>query len=448
MRAALSGCSHVDDLKTLIAGLPEDDLAFLLDDWQVWARDDQLPPQDREDGLRWRVWLVLGGRGAGKTRAGAEWVRAKALGLPPIAERPAERIALVGETMGDVRRVMIEGVSGILSVHRDGERPRFEVSKGQLVWPNGTIAEIFSGENPDGLRGPQFAAAWCDELCKWRNAEATWDMLQFALRLGEAPQAMVTTTPRPLPLLKSLMADQQTVVTRSATRDNRDNLAPSFVSEIERRYAGSVLGRQELDGEIIDESVGALWRRDWIEAARVTLAPALRTVVVAVDPPVTATAHSDACGIVVAGLGCDGKVYVVDDATLQGREPNVWARAVRTAYHDHKADRVVAEVNQGGDLVVTVLKQIDAAMPVRTVRATRGKWLRAEPVAALYAEGRVAHVGMFEALEEQMCAFGSDGRAGGRSPDRLDALVWAVTDLLIDPPPPPRPVPMPWIRRL
>lgn len=425
-----------------------DDLAFVLNDWLVWARDDQLPPAAGAAGNDWRVWLILGGRGAGKTRAGAEWVRAKALGLAPIAERPAERIALVGETIADVRRVMIEGVSGLLSVHSDDERPRFEVSKGQLVWPNGTVAEIFSAESPDGLRGPQFAAAWCDELCKWRNAEATWDMLQFALRLGVQPQAVVTTTPRPLPLLKAIMSDGATVITRAATADNADNLAPSFVAEMQRRYEGTALGRQELFGEVLEELSGGLWRRDWIDDQRVVEAPKLRSLVVAVDPPVTATVASDACGIVVAGLAEDGRVYVVDDRTLQGREPNVWARAVRAAYDDHQADRVVAEVNQGGDLVVTLLRQIDRAMPVRTVRATRGKWLRAEPVAALYAEGRVVHAGRFEALEEQMCAFGADGRASGRSPDRLDALVWAVTDLLIDPPAPPRPAPVPWIRRL
>lgn len=448
MRAVFSNCSTVEDLKRLVGGLAEDDLAFLLHDWQVWARDDQLPPATSAEGAAWRVWLILGGRGAGKTRAGAEWVRAKALGLAPVAEKPAQRIALVGETVADVRRVMIEGVSGLLSVHREDERPRFETSKGQLVWPNGTVAEIFSAESPDGLRGPQFAAAWCDELAKWRNAEATWDMLQFALRLGEDPQVLVTTTPRPLQLLKAIMNDAASVVTRAATRDNAENLAPSFIAEMERRYADSALGRQELDGEIVDNFEGGLWRRSWIDELRQDEAPPLKTVVVAVDPPVTATASSDACGIIVAGVGGDGRVYVIDDRTLQGREPNVWARAVRAAYGDHNADRVVAEVNQGGDLVMTVLKQIDRAMPVRTVRATRGKWLRAEPVAALYAEGRIVHAGNFDALEDQMCQFGSDGRVGGRSPDRLDALVWAVTDLIIDPPAPPRAAPQPWIRRL
>jgi phage terminase large subunit-like protein len=326
---------------------------------------------------------------------------------------------------------MIEGVSGLMSVHGSGQRPRFEPSKGQLVWPSGAIAQAFSAEDPDGLRGPQFDAAWCDEVAKWRHPQRTWDMLQFALRLGRHPQMVATTTPRPIPLLKKLLADAGTLVTRAATADNAANLAPTFLEEMTRRYAGSALGRQELLGELVDDTSGALWRRDWIDAHRVGCAPELSAIVVAVDPPVTATAASDACGIVVAGLGPDGRAYVVDDRTLQGREPTVWARAAVAAYHDTMADRVVAEVNQGGDLVVTVLRQIDPNVAVRTVRATRGKWLRAEPIAALYAEGRVAHVGAFDALEDQMCAFGADGLAKGRSPDRLDALVWALTDLMI-----------------
>jgi phage terminase large subunit-like protein len=242
---------------------------------------------------------------------------------------------------------------------------------------------------------------------------------------------VATTTPRPIPLLKKLLADAATVVTRAATADNAENLAPSFVEEMTRRYWGTALGRQELLGELVDDTSGALWRRDWIEAHRVASAPELSAVVVAVDPPVTATAASDACGTVIAGLGPDGRAYVIDDRTLQGREPIVWARAAVAAYHDTMADRVVAEVNQGGDLVVTILRQIDPNVAVRQVRATRGKWLRAEPVAALYAEGRVAHVGTFDALEDQMCAFGADGLSRGRSPDRLDALVWALTDLMI-----------------
>lgn len=427
----MNASSAAGTLKQDLSDFTEAELAAILAEWPLWARDDQLPPDATGCGEVWRVWLVMGGRGAGKTRAGAEWVGAKALGLTPLGEVAACRIALVGETMAEIRRVMIEGVSGLLSVHGTAERPRFEPSKFQLVWPSGAIAQMFSAENPDALRGPQFDAAWCDEIAKWRRPQRAWDMLQFALRLGRCPQMVVTTTPRPIPLLKKLIADAATVVTRAATADNADNLAPTFVDEMTRRYAGTALGRQELLGELVDDTSGSLWRRDWIEAHRAEAAPELSHIVVAVDPPVTATASSDACGIVVAGLGPDGRVYVLDDRTLQGREPQVWARAAIAAYRDYLADRVVAEVNQGGDLVVTLLRQIDPSVAVRTVRATRGKWLRAEPVAALYAEGRVAHVGTFAALEDQMCAFGADGRAQGRSPDRLDALVWALTDLMI-----------------
>jgi phage terminase large subunit-like protein len=421
-----------------LATLDEAHLTHILGCWPLWARTDQLPPSSAEGIEPWRVWLILGGRGSGKTRAGAEWVRAKALGLEPSRVEPAARIALVGETLAEVRRVMVEGVSGLLSVHSANERPEFEVSKMQLVWPNGAIAQMFSAEDPDSLRGPQFAAAWCDELAKWRMPEDVSDMLQFGLRLGIHPQAVVTTTPRPIPLLKKLMSDAVTVVTRAATAANAANLAPTFVAEMERRYAGSALGRQELMGEIVDDTGGSLWRRDWIETHRVAMCPELSSVVVAVDPPVTATASSDACGIVVAGLGEDGRAYVAADRTLQGRTPDVWARAVIAAYQEFMADRVVAEVNQGGDLVVSVLKQIDHSVAVRKVHATRGKWLRAEPVAALYAEGRISHVGRFDALEDQMCAFGSGGLARGRSPDRVDALVWALTDLMLERRAPPR----------
>jgi len=424
----LSASSAAGTLRRDLNDFSDAELKVILGEWPLWARDDQLPPAATEQWAAWRVWLVMGGRGAGKTRAGAEWVRAKALGLAPLGEVAASRIALVGETMAEVRRVMIEGVSGLLSVHQDAERPP---SKFQLVWPSGAMAQMFSAENPEALRGPQFDAAWCDEAAKWRRPQRAWDMLQFALRLGCCPQMVVTTTPRPIPLLKKLLADPATVVTRAATADNAENLAPTFIEEMTRRYAGSALGRQELYGELVDDSSGALWRRDWIEAHRVERAPELAAIVVAVDPPVTATARSDACGIVVAGLGPDHRAYVLADRTLQGREPQVWARAAIAAYRDHLADRVVAEINQGGDLVVTLLRQIDAAVPVRTVRATRGKWLRAEPIAALYAEGRVAHVGTFAALEDQMCAFSADGRVEGRSPDRLDALVWALTDLML-----------------
>jgi len=414
-----------------LAELDAQAIKDLLFEWHLWARDDQLPPPALPNGDPWRVWLVLGGRGSGKTRAGAEWVRAQALGLAPLASRSARRIALVGETLGDVRHVMIEGVSGLLSVHAEAERPLFEPSKMQLTWPNGAIAQMFGGDNPESLRGPQFDCAWIDEVAKWRVPERGFDMLQMALRLGLAPQMVATTTPRSIPLLKKLLEDTSTVVTRSRTADNAENLAPTFLSEMERRYSGTLMGRQELDGEMVDTRSGSLWRREWIDANRLASAPDMKSIVVAVDPPVTATASSDACGIMVAGIGPDNRAYILSDRTVQGREPHIWARAAIAAYQDFAADRIVAEVNQGGDLVVSVLRQIDPAVAVQKVRATRGKWLRAEPVAALYAEGRVSHVGPFDKLEDQMCDFGADGLTSGRSPDRLDALVWALTSLLL-----------------
>ncbi|MBU2533462.1 MAG: terminase family protein, partial [Alphaproteobacteria bacterium] len=339
---------------------------------------------------------------------------------------------LVGETYHDARSVMVEGVSGLLAIHADHERPDFYASRNEIIWPNGSKAQLFSAEDPDGLRGPQFGAAWCDEFAKWRRAEETWDMLQFALRLGDRPRAVVTTTPRAATMLKRLMADETVSVSRARTHDNAANLAATFLAEMERRYAGTELGRQELDGDLLDELKGTLWQRAWIEDGRARVPPDLSRVVVGVDPPVTTGASADACGIVVAGIDEQQRGYVLADATVQGLAPNEWARAVLAVYRDYDADRIVAEVNQGGDLVEAVIRQFDRAAPIKKVRATRGKWLRAEPVASLYAEGRVAHVGVFAELEAEMMAFGNDGRAAGRSPDRLDALVWALTELMTD----------------
>lgn len=326
---------------------------------------------------------------------------------------------------------MIDGISGLLAVHPPAERPRYEVSRQRLVWPNGAIAQVFSAENPDGLRGPQFSAAWCDEIAKWRRAEEVWDMLQFALRLGTAPRAAVTTTPRPVPILKRLLQDVMTAVSRARTVDNRAYLAPSFIAEMRRRYDGTLLGRQELDGEVIENLEGALWRRDWIDQSRLDTPPLLSRIVVAVDPPVTSNKTSDACGIIVAGRGGDGRAYVIADRSIRGRSPLDWARAAVAAFTEFEADRIVAEVNQGGELVTTIVRQVMPDAPLSTVRATRGKWVRAEPVAALYAEGRVVHVGEHAALEAEMLSFGTNGLAGGRSPDRVDALVWALTELML-----------------
>ena len=333
--------------------------------------------------------------------------------------------------MSDVRNVMVDGVSGLLAIHPAHERPVYEPSKRRITWKNGAVAELFSADETEGLRGPQFSAAWCDELAKWRDAENAWDMLQFGLRLGDCPQTIVTTTPRPSAFLKKLMADAATVSVHLATADNASNLAPMFVAEMTRRYAGSTIGRQELLGELVDESSESLWRRSWIESARIATPPEMRRVIVALDPPVSATARSDACGIVVAGLGVDGRAYVLADRTIQGRTPDVWAKAAIAAYDDFAADRMVAEINQGGDLVIGVVQQFKPNLPIVKVRATRGKWVRAEPVASLYAEGRVVHVGRFDALEDQLVAFGVDGTVKGKSPDRADALVWAITELLL-----------------
>lgn len=410
------------------------ELRSLLTDWQVWARDDQLPPRTMRNGRPWRTWLVLGGRGAGKTRTGAEWVRAQALGRDGAAV--ASRIALVGETLDTVRAVMVEGVSGLLAIHGASERPKLETSKRRLVWPNGSIAEFFSAEDPDSLRGSQFAAAWCDELCKWRHLDETFDMLQFGLRLGVQPRQVLTTTPRALPLIQRVLSDvRETVVSRSRTADNTANLAPGFLSALEERYRGTRLARQELEGELIEDRADALWQRSCFEAHRVdNLASSERgRTVVAVDPPVTSHAKSDACGIIVACAGPGGRAYVLEDATLSGARPDVWARAAVDAYERFNADCIVAEVNQGGDLVTDLMAQMGPNVPVKAVRATRGKWLRAEPVAALYARELVSHVGVFDDLEGELADYGPKGLSSGRSPDRMDALVWALTELMLGP---------------
>jgi len=326
--------------------------------------------------------------------------------------------------------VMVEGVSGLMSIHPQHEQPRFHAGKNELEWPNGARARLFSASDPDSLRGPQFDAAWCDELAKWPRADRAWDMLQFGLRLGDRPRQVVTTTPRPIPLIRGLVADPKTAVTRAATSANAANLAPAFLDAVVGRYQGTRLGRQELDGEIIEDRADSLWRRDAIEGARVNSPPPLSRIVVAVDPPVTSGARADACGIIAAGRGEDGRAYVLADATVQGARPTFWAGAAARLYDSLEADCIVAEVNQGGDLVADVLAQVAPHAAIRKVRAGRGKYARAEPVAALYERGLVAHAGSFPALEDEMCAFGPEGLEAG-SPDRVDALVWALSDLML-----------------
>ena len=384
-------------------------------DWRAKARPDQLAP----DGA-WRTWLILAGRGWGKSRSGAEWVREQ------VTKGGARRVALVARTAADVRDVIVEGESGILAVSPPDERPTWEPSRRRLTWPNGAIATTYSADVPDQLRGPQHDAAWADELAAWQYPDA-WTQLLLGLRLGADPRVVVTTTPRPTPIIRDLASQSTTHVTRGATRDNAANLAPQFLEAIVRRYEGTRLGRQELDGEILDDNPGALWRRESIDAARVARAPDnLRRVVVGVDPAVTSSATSDETGIVVAGIGADGRFYVLAD--YSGRyTPDQWASRVVHAYRTHRADRVIAERNQGGDLVEQTLRTVDRTLPVTTVHARRGKALRAEPVAALYEQGRVTHVGTLAALEDQMTAWDPAGDA--ESPDRVDALVYALAEV-------------------
>jgi phage terminase large subunit-like protein len=391
-------------------------------EWPYRARPAQLPPPGD-----WRVWLLLAGRGFGKTRTGAELVRAR------VEAHTARRIALVAPTAADARDVMVEGESGLLKTAPRLDRPLYEPSKRRLTWANGAVATIFSADEPERLRGPQHDFAWCDELAAWRYPEA-WDMLMFGLRLGDDPRAIVTTTPRPTRLIRTLIADPKVVVTRGGTRENRANLAPAFLDQIVKRYQGTRLGRQELDAELLDDMPGGLWQRGIIEATRTSTAPEFSRVVVAIDPAVSASEHADETGIIAAGRDANGHGYVLADAS--GRyAPAEWARVAIAAYRAHQADRIVAEINNGGDMVEATLRVIDPDVPFSAVRAARGKVARAEPVAALYEQGRVHHIGAYAPLEDQMCSFTSDfdRTTAGYSPDRVDALVWALTELLVEP---------------
>lgn len=412
-----------------------DDNALLALPWmfEFWAFPHQLPP----DGA-WKTWVVMGGRGAGKTRAGAEWVRAEVEGSRPTDAGRARRVALVGETVDQVREVMIFGDSGILACSPPDRRPEWEATRRRLVWPNGAVAQVYSAHDPDSLRGPQFDAAWVDELAKWKKAGETWDMLQFALRLGTNPRQVVTTTPRNVEVLKAVLKNPSTVLTHAPTEANRAYLAASFLEEIRSRYGGTWMGRQELDGILLEEVEGALWTAAQLEALRLPQAPPLDRIVVAIDPPVTGHRGSDACGILVVGAITEGppqnwRAVVLEDASVLAAKPQAWAQAAIDAFHRHRADRLVAEVNQGGALVESLIRQFDALIPYRAVHAARGKAQRAEPVAALYEQGRVQHLGGLGDLEDQMCRFARQGYAGPGSPDRVDALVWALTDLMIEP---------------
>jgi phage terminase large subunit-like protein len=403
--------------------------------FEFWAMDHQLPPEGD-----WRAWVSMGGRGAGKTRAGAEWVRSKVEGSLPLDPGECSRVALVGETIDQVREVMIFGDSGIMACSPPDRTPTWISSRKRLEWPNGAVATVHTAQDPEGLRGPQFDAAWVDELAKWKRGQETWDQLQFALRLGELPQVCVTTTPRNVDVLKNLLGASTTVMTHAPTEANAANLAGPFLEEVRRRYAGTRLARQELDGELLMDAQGTLWPNELIEGIQVDAAPAdLDRIVVALDPAITSGSSADECGIVVVGANLQGppqdwRAYVLADCTIKGARPSEWAQAAISAMEQYGADRLVAEVNQGGQMVAEVIRQVDPMVPYRAVHATRGKVARAEPIAALYEQGRVMHVTKgLELLEAQMNKMTSAGYQGTGSPDRVDALVWALHDLMIDP---------------
>lgn len=379
------------------------------------ARVEQLPTSDKS----WTTWLYLAGRGAGKTRTAAEWLAYQA------SSNPKTRWAIAAPTYGDVRDTCAEGESGIVRILREyGTLKDYNRSIGEIFLTNGSRIKLFSGEEPDRFRGPQFHGGWFDELAAFKYPDA-WDQYQFGLRLGEFPQTIVTTTPRPTKLIKDLIIRDGVRVQRGSTFDNAKNLAASALTELKLRYENTRLGRQELYGEILDNVEGALWTREMIETARVDTAPPLVRVVVAIDPAVTSAATSDETGIVAAGIGNNGDYYILDDKSLRA-SPDAWARQAVMLYHEYKADKIIAETNNGGDMVIMLLKQVDASVPTKKVTATRGKQLRAEPISSLYEQGRVHHVGYFSDLEMQMCEWTP---LSNESPDRLDALVWALTEL-------------------
>jgi phage terminase large subunit-like protein len=413
--------------EALIQSLTNEQAIQVAYDWRgFWARKNQLPPAGA-----WTHWLVLAGRGFGKTRTGAETVR-------EWASQPLPGpIHLIAPTAADIRKVMIEGPSGgLLSCYPPGEGPRYEPSKGHLLtWPNGNVGYCFSADEPERLRGPQCCRFWADELATWRFGEEAWDNLQFGFRIGDELRGIITTTPKPIKLLKAIINDSATVTTRGSTYDNRGHLSPQFFESVIKKYEGTRLGRQELEAELLADTPGALWKSAQIDALRIQYHhirwDLVQRIVVAIDPAVTAQEDSDETGIVVAGLTVSGHVIILDDLSCK-ETPLGWARVAVHAYKTRKADVIVGEVNMGGDLVAANIRSVAPEVNFRAVRATRGKMLRAEPVAALYEQGRVHHVGYFKDLEEQMCDYVPGDTV--KSPDRMDALVWAVTELVVDPP--------------
>lgn len=400
--------------KKLLASLKPEECEELLHWWELWARPEQLAPAGE-----WRTWLIQAGRGWGKTRSGAEWVNGRAR----LGKR---RIHLVGRTAADVRDVMIEGESGILACSPTSFRPLYQPSKRRLTWPNGAIATTFSADEPDQLRGPQCTDAWADELAAWQYDDA-WDQLQFGLRLGDDPRCAVTTTPRPTKIVRDLIADENTRVTRGRTKDNRANLAPAFLEKILKKYEGTRLGEQELEGRVLADTPGALWTNALLEGLRVRVAPTLIRIVVAVDPATTAKKGSDETGIIVIGLGVDGHLYVLEDGSGIYK-PHEWASKVLALLDTWEADLIIGESNNGGDLVESNITTMRPNAPVKLVWASRGKRVRAEPVSTRYEKGEVHHVGSLPKLEDEQTTWDSTN-PDAPSPGRVDALVWGATEL-------------------
>ena len=406
-------------------GLSRGFAAALKSDWRMLARPEQLPPKV------FSIWLFLAGRGSGKNWADSHYVHEMG------ASGAVERIALIGATADATRFTMVEGAAGILAAAGDNDRPVFEASKGQLRWPSGCIAHLYSADSPELLRGPEFGLAWCDELASWRRAQETWDNLNFCMRGSRNPKIVISTTPRPTKLIKDLVAREGTdgiVITRSSTYDNRKNLPPSFFSHLVKKYEGTRTGRQELLAELLTDTPGSLWTAENLEATRVTQAPTMQRIVVAIDPSGSGSEDADECGIVIAGLGLDGEGYVLAD--LSGRmSPTEWARRAIDAYRHFKADRIIAETNFGSLMVIGTISAIDPNVPTKAITSSRGKVLRAEPISTLFEQGRCHLVGSFPELEDQATSFTSDyDRSRDGSPDRVDALVFAFTELMCNQP--------------
>jgi len=427
-RSGLSMAEKVAELdvearKELLVGYDQSEIEQLNCDWDFWGRPkQQIPPG------QWFIWLILAGRGFGKTRTGAEaiirWQNPSKRVESPSTIKGASRFALIGQTTPDVRDVMLEGESGIITCSPSYNKPRYIASRRVVEWPNGAVAYLYSGDEPDQLRGPQHEKGWVDELVKFKAMQEAWDNFEMGLRLGALPQAIVTTTPQPKPLIKDLIKDNDVFLTSGSSYENISNLATSFIKRVIKKYEGTRLGRQELHAEILGDVIGALWKTETLDKYRVMVAPTLRKLYVSVDPAVTNKDKSDETGIIICGESDDNQYYVLNDES-EKLGADAWARKVIMLFHRHRANKVVAEVNNGGDLVSTVINLIDPYVPVEKVFASRDKYTRAEPVAALYEQGKVHHVGVLAKLEEEL----TEWVPGDKSPNRLDACVWGVTKL-------------------